>query len=45
VVTRAVVLSDAFEGVVSWIIGLDGSGQYTVTSSASPPSVTLTVGR
>ena len=45
VVTRGVVLYDAFEGVVGWIVGLDGTGRYKVTSSDSPPSVTITVGR
>lgn len=45
VVTRGVVLYDAFEGVVGWIVGLDGTGQYKVTSSDSPPSVTITLGR
>lgn len=44
-VTRAVVLSDAFEGVVTWLMGMDGPGRYRVTSSASPASVTVTVGR
>ncbi|MGZ4676114.1 MAG: AMIN-like domain-containing (lipo)protein [Acidimicrobiia bacterium] len=45
VVTRGVVLYDAFEGVVGWVVGLDSSGAYRVTSAASPPSVTITVGK
>jgi len=44
-VTRGLVLFDSFEGVVGWIVGLDSSGAYTVTSSASPPRVTVTVGK
>lgn len=43
--TRAVVLYDAYEGVVGWYVGLDGSGRYTVTTTSAPPSVTITVGR
>lgn len=42
---RSVVLYDASEGVVGWIIGLDGSGRYTVTTTASPPSLTVRVSR
>jgi hypothetical protein len=44
-VTRALVLSDASEGVVTWLVGMDGSGRYRVTSAATPASVTVTVGR
>lgn len=44
-VTRALVMSDASEGVVTWLVGMDGSGAYRVSSAASPASVTVTVGR
>ena len=43
--TRAVVLYDTYEGVVGWLVGLDGSGKYTVTTATSPPSLTITVGK
>jgi len=40
---RAVALYDAYEGVVGWIVGIDGSGRYRVTTATAPPSVTITV--
>lgn len=43
-VTRGVVLFDAYEAVVGWIVGLDSAGAYTVSATASPPKVTITVG-
>jgi hypothetical protein len=43
--TRAVVLFDSYEGVVGWLVGLDGSGRYTVTTSTAPPSLTITVAK
>ena len=43
--TRAVVLYDAYEGYVGWLVGLDGSGEYSVTTATSPPSLTVTVGK
>jgi hypothetical protein len=37
-------LIEAFEGYVAWVVGLDSNRPLTVTTTASPPSLVLTVG-
>jgi hypothetical protein len=39
---RQVVETDAFEGVVTWVIGVGTGDQFLAVASASPPSLTLT---
>ena len=37
-------LYDAFEGVVGWVIGIDGQQPFTVDTGTSPPSITISIG-
>jgi hypothetical protein len=39
---RELVETDAFEGVVTWIIGVGANDQFMFTENASPPQLTLT---
>jgi hypothetical protein len=39
---RQVVNTDAFEGVVTWIVGVGADDQFVFKETASPPSLTLT---
>ena len=42
-VIRSVVLEEAFEGVVNWIIGYDGSGCVSVEPSADGLAISVVV--
>jgi hypothetical protein len=37
-------LTEAFEGYVTWVVGLDSMRSLTVAASASPPSLVFTIG-
>ena len=41
---REVVKTGDFEGVLTWVIGLSSERAFTVTSSASPTSLTVVIG-
>jgi len=41
---REVVKTGDFEGVLTWVIGLSSERPFTVTSSASPTSLTVVIG-
>ncbi len=41
---RDVELVEAFEGYVTWVIGLDGQRPLAVTATESPPGLAVTVG-
>jgi hypothetical protein len=42
---RAVVLTEAFEGVVTWIVGVRAGDGFSYTIASSPPSLVLTFGK
>jgi hypothetical protein len=39
-----VELTDAFEGYVAWVVGLDSPRPLTVATTASPPTLVVTIG-
>jgi hypothetical protein len=39
-----VELTDAFEGYVTWVVGLDSQRPLTVATTPSPPALVLTIG-
>jgi hypothetical protein len=39
---RQLVNTEAFEGVVTWIVGVGADDEFLFEESASPPSLTLT---
>jgi hypothetical protein len=41
---RAVVNTEAFEGVVTWIVGVRAGDGFSYTTKSSPPSLILTFG-